>query len=148
MVGGCEIHTFDFGNYAKGAAKAGGVQYHRVGVGLDDPPKFKSIRTLVKELGHENRVIDIFKIDCEGCEWTTAQHWFEANVTLRQILVELHGSDVQNTPKFFDLMYENNYVIFHKEPNIAYPGAIEYAFLKLSPEFTAGYKRPKGAVPE
>ena len=58
-----------------------------------------------------------------------------------------HGSDIQNTPKFFDLMYEHNYVIFHKEPNIAYPGAIEYAFLKLAPEFSKDIVRAKGAVP-
>ena len=145
----CEIHTFDFGDYAKGAKEAGGVQYHQVGVGIDNPPRFKSIKTLVKELGHENRIIDVFKIDCEGCEWKTAQHWFDTsvNVTLRQIQVELHGSDIQNTPKFFDLMYEHNYVIFHKEPNIAYPGAIEYAFLKLAPEFSKDIVRAKGAVP-
>jgi len=149
----CEIHTFDFGNYAKGAEDAGGVQYHQVGVGIDKPPKFKSINTLVKELGHENRVIDIFKIDCEGCEWETAHYWFEANVTLRQIQVELHHLDIQKTLKFFDLMYENNYVIFHKEANIAWPagngiGAIEYAFLKLAPKFSEGIVRPKGAAPE
>ena len=144
----CEIHTFDFGDYSKGARDAGGVHYHQVGVGQDAPPQFKSVSTIVQELGHGGRVIDIFKIDCEGCEWQTAQHWFHSNVTLRQIQVELHGSDIQNTPKFFDLMYENNYVIFHKEPNIAYPGAIEYAFIKLSPEFSEGFVRPKGAVPE
>lgn len=72
----CEIHTFDFGNYAAGAEKVGtrlhdgvnktAVVYHQVGVGLDDPPKFKSLKTIVEELGHVNRTIDIFKIDCEG----------------------------------------------------------------------------------
>jgi len=151
----CEIHTFDFGDYARGAELAGGnIQYHRVGVGIDAPPKHKSILTLVKELGHENRVIDIFKIDCEGCEWKTAKHWFDIeadasiNVTLRQIQVELHGSDIQTTPQFFDLMYEHDYVITHKEPNIAYPqgNAIEYSFLKLAPEFSKDIVRAKGAA--
>ena len=42
------------------------VVCHQVGVGLDDPPKFKSLKTIVEELGHVNRTIDIFKIDCEG----------------------------------------------------------------------------------
>jgi len=42
-------------------------------------------------------------------------------------------------------MYEHNYVIFHKEPNIAFSGgagdfAMEYAFIKLSPEFFADFK--------
>ena len=141
----CEIHTFDFGDYSQGAKEAGDyITYHQVGVGKDQPPRFKSVKTLVKELGHENRVIDIFKIDCEGCEWQTAKHWFEAPVTLRQIQVELH---FQSTPaqnaEFFDLMYENDYVVFHKEANIAYPGAIEYAFLKLSTEFSKDIVRTK-----
>ena len=96
-----EIHTFDFGDYSKGARDAGGVHYHQVGVGQDAPPQFKSVSTIVQELGHGGRVIDIFKIDCEGCEWQTAQHWFHSNVTLRQIQVELHGSDIQNTPPSF-----------------------------------------------
>lgn len=63
-------------------------------------------------------------------EWTTAKHWFQADVTLRQILVELHKSDVVKTPQFFDLMYENGYVIFHKEANIAYSGPRDLAIGK------------------
>ena len=86
----------------------------------------------------------------EGCEWETSPHWFEAPVFLRQIQVELHKSDVQATPQFFDLLYEQNYVITHKEPNIAYSGpnnlAIEYAFLKLDSSFNDGFERPKGAA--
>jgi len=142
----CEIHTFDFGDYGAGAVKAG-VHYHRVGLGGDNPPKFKSLSTVIQELGHEGRTIDIFKIDCEGCEWKTSNEWFTANVTLRQIQVELHNSDVIHTPKFFDLMYHNNYVITHKEPNIAYPGAIEYALLKLDSTFSEGIERAKGVPP-
>ncbi len=154
----CEIHTFDFGDYSAGAAKVGhrmhngeklpAVNYHQVGMGVDNPPKFKSLKTIVNELGHNNRTVDIFKIDCEGCEWTTAKYWFEADITLRQIQVELHRANVVSTPQFFDMMYENNYVITHKESNIEFTGpqnvAIEYAFLKLAPEFFAGYDRLKG----
>jgi hypothetical protein len=151
---------FDFGPYEEGAKKIGyrkhngkelpAINYHRYGLGLEDGSKYKSLKTVVNELGHKNKVIDIFKIDCEGCEWSTASQWFEAPVTLRQILVETHKSDVIKTPRFFDILYENNYVIFHKEPNIAYSGsknmAMEFALLKLSPTFHSGYQRAKGAV--
>ena len=140
----CEIHTFDFGNYSAGAIKAG-VHYHQVGIGGDKPPKFKSLSTAVKDLGHEGRIIDIFKTDCEGYEWGTAHEWFNANVTLRQVQVELHEFDVNKTPRFFDLMYDNNYVITHKEANIAWGKAIEYAFLKLDPLFFEGIMTAKGA---
>ena len=78
-----------------------GVYYHQIALGMDQPPKYKSLSAVVKDLGHEGRKIDIFKIDCDGCEWITAPSWFEADVTLRQIQVELHGADIQNTPRFF-----------------------------------------------
>ena len=35
--------------------------YHQVGLGIDDPPTFKSLSTSIKDLGHEGRMIDIFK---------------------------------------------------------------------------------------
>lgn len=152
-------YTFDFGDFRAGAAKLGhrlhkgenksAVNYHQIGFGADQPPTYKSLKTLVNELGHNKRTVDIFKIDCEGCEWSTAKHWFDADITLRQIQIELHSSNPNTTPEFFDFMYENNYVITHKESNIEYTGpandvCIEYAFLKLAPEFFAGYEREKG----
>ena len=154
----CEIHTFDFGDFGAGAAELGyrlhkgenksAVNYHQIGFGADQPPTYKSLKTLVNELGHNKRTVDIFKIDCEGCEWPTAKHWFDADITLRQIQIELHSSNPNTTPEFFDAMYENNYVITHKESNIEFTGpatvCIEYAFLKLAPEFFAGYEREKG----
>ncbi len=29
--------------------------------------EYKTMPQIMKELGHEERVIDVFKIDCEGC---------------------------------------------------------------------------------
>ena len=154
----CDIHIFDFGNYAEGAKKAGGkLAYHQQGLSATDSSGkngdvFKSLDTVFKELGHQNTVIDIFKIDCEGCEFETVKSWFEAakrhNVILRQIQVEIHNNPIEETFTFFDIMYENGYVIFHKELNIpaAYNkvAAIEYAFLKLDPQFTNAVPRKKG----
>ena len=86
----------------------------------------------------------------KGCEWNTSPHWFEAPVFLRQIQVELHKSDVRTTPQFFDHLYEQNYVITHKEPNVQWTGptnlCIEYAFLKLDSSFNHGFERPKGVA--
>lgn len=137
----CEIHTFDMGDYATRASETG-VAYHQYGLGgVDDPVQsIKSLKTIVRELGHEGRTIDIFKIDCEGCELESASTWFNANVTLRQIQVEIHSNPLPATTDLFKLMYNNNYVITHKEPNILYPYslndyAIEYAFLHLAAGF-------------
>ena len=154
----CDIHTFDFGDFAAGAKEAGGkINYHKQGMGNDRTDKsgnvFKSLSTTVQELGHQNRIIDVFKIDCEGCEYATAANWFEAvtkhNITLRQIQVELHKNSARKIMEFFDLMYKHGYVIFHKEPNlrsVATGFCIEYALLKLDAEFVNVAPRTKGVV--
>lgn len=143
----CEIHTFDFGNYSAAASKLNHVtNYHQWGLSSISHTDsrgniYKTIDQTVRDLHHEGRTIDIFKIDCEGCEWATVKSWMGANVVLRQILVELHQVQVPGTMEFFELLHDNNYVVFHKEPNIQYwqigGGAIEYSFLKLG----EGYRR-------
>lgn len=63
----CEIHVFDFGNYAdKVQQQAPGAHYHQWGIGDKPSNKFKTLKETVKVLGHTNRTVDIFKIDCEG----------------------------------------------------------------------------------
>jgi len=154
----CEIHTFDFDDYSEEAKKSG-IHYHQIALGEKDGVSksapnvngslIKSLKTIVKDLGHEGRTIDIFKIDCERCEWFTFESWFDAGVILRQIQVEVHLVN-EKTKEFFDTMYKNNYVVTHKEPNIMFclksgtsdaAYAIEYAFLKLTPEFFEGIRQ-------
>lgn len=162
----CEIHTFDFSDYTEKVESVGAI-FHQWGLGDSTENKimnltkmgkttetglqFKTLADTVKLLGHEGRVIDIFKIDCEGCEWSTAHSWFEANVTIRQVQVELHedtseggkaeGGGIVPRPAgtdFFKMMYQQGYVIFHKEPNIEYwnfERCVEYAFLLLDQSF-------------
>ena len=84
-----------FGYFAA-TAETIGVKYHQWGLGTDSTDgKFKSLGTTVEELGHKNREINIFKIDCEGCELQTAVTWFSAaakyNAVIHQILVKVHG---------------------------------------------------------
>jgi len=102
------------------------------------------------ELGHLGRTIDLFKIDCEGCEIDTFPAWFEADVVLKQILVEVHSNlnvfspswlkmRLPQTVDMFEAIYKMGYVITHKEPNIQNVWkrgiAVEYNFLLLSPSF-------------
>jgi len=136
----CEIHTVDLHDwkfYDK-SQPPDFVQYHVHEVG---PPPATTIPSLVDELGHNGRTIDIFKIDCEGCEWDTYQSWFDGNnVLIRQVLVELHGpfdTDFEKAHNFMKFMTDSGYVIFHKEPNTEGCGGncLEFGFLKMSPEF-------------
>ena len=96
---------------------------------------FKTLPETMKELGHVGRRIDVFKIDCEGCEWSLYKDLL--NVDLRQVLIEAHSVS-QLTHEFFDDMHNEGYVIFHKEPNIQWSGGkcTEFSFLKLAKEFS------------
>mmetsp|Transcript_21682 Transcript_21682/g.45821 ORF Transcript_21682/g.45821 Transcript_21682/m.45821 type:complete len:383 (-) Transcript_21682:277-1425(-) len=147
----CEYHIFDPGDYAATMPKElKRGNYHQWGLAKqnDDPntsapnpnTRFQGLLDIVKMLGHENLdVIDIFKIDCEKCEWETYSDWLAPGIpVLHQILVEVHG--VPNTaPFFFDTLERAGYVRFHKEPNIQFnPGCIEYAMLKVDTQFMNG----------
>lgn len=149
----CEIHTFDPGNFSSTALRihhelSVNLHYHQWGIdgttnGHDKRTRrlqYLTLNETVHRLGHVGRTVDIFKIDCEGCELTTFDTWVQPNIIqLQQILVEVHaGGDFikQDIPAFFQGMHQHGYVIFHKEPNIMWwTGAVEYCFLRLAPQF-------------
>jgi Methyltransferase domain len=74
----CEVHIFDFTDYSEAMRTANvNASYHTWGLGSSSGKAnvrsnkhriFKPFRQTVQELGHTGRTIDIFKIDCEGCE--------------------------------------------------------------------------------
>lgn len=89
------IHTFDLiaSNKRKGDFKIALQPYstfHHWGLGTkeqsDESKKtgnrrrrqFKTLQETMKELGHVGRRIDLFKIDCKGCEWTTYDRYHPA----------------------------------------------------------------------
>ena len=151
--GVCEIHTFDFGDYAKKVPPGSGIHYHSWGLKPSyetnfevwgnprnlyqknvGTKKFLTLKDTMEELGHVGRPIDIFKIDCEGCEWITYKDWITADI--RQLLLEVH-SVPQNVHEFFEDLQKAGFVTFHKEPNIQYGGGqcVEYAMIKLNRTF-------------
>ena len=140
----CEIHTFDMvkwnrrkGDFAK--ALQGAATFHNWGLGTPEqaaakPQTFKTLQQTMDELGHTNRTIDVFKIDCEWCEWFTFEQWLEQDI--RQILVETHNAPMPNAKDFFQSLHDKGYVIFSKEANFQNAGGgVEFAFLRLSTDF-------------
>lgn len=95
----CEIHTFDptIGEEPSNLP-AGNIQFHPWGLAGQDNGTSKTLPTIINELGHTGREIDIFKIDCEGCEWDTYKGWFDGATTIRQIQIELHGGTEEEPP--------------------------------------------------
>mmetsp|Transcript_10601 Transcript_10601/g.17553 ORF Transcript_10601/g.17553 Transcript_10601/m.17553 type:complete len:369 (-) Transcript_10601:136-1242(-) len=157
----CEIHVFDGTDYSARVPKQMDIHFHNWGLRRDRGPntnddytpdenlafplsqslssiKYMSLSQTMKILGHTDRVLDILKIDCEGCEWKTFLDWLGETIKARQVLIEVHRSPAPFARNFFNKMKEEGYVIFHKEPNL--PGCprgdcIEYGFLKLHPDF-------------
>lgn len=140
----CEIHTFDMVTYNKrngdfAKALKGYSTFHPWGLGTAEgairkPATFKTLAQTMDELGHAGRRIDIFKIDCEWCEWFTFKDWIKQD--LRQILVETHNAPMPNARDFFYELHDAGYVIFSKEANYQNgAGGVEFAFLKLSTDF-------------
>ena len=171
IASNCEIHIFDPtvpNDDPTHKPPHDNVHFHPWGIAnsnyqSEDRHAYKTMSTIVHELGHEHRRIDLFKIDCEGCEFSTVQGWFDAKVDIRQILVEIHfGTDFREqlyweaerkqrlregkTPEilddrgqakhFLETLQQQQYVVFHKEANtMGGGGYIEYALIKLGKRF-------------
>jgi len=143
----CEIHTFD--PFVAGKYAPSYLTFHPVGLegkrsNLKDKT-FLSLPDIVDSLDHENKTIDILKVDIEGSEFNVfTDNMFSElqarGVKIRQILIEIHRSSkpedhparVRAVRLLFDTLERHKYVIFHKEPNIIVGNGgqvIEYAFL-------------------
>jgi hypothetical protein len=168
----CEIHIFDLDPFNRpGMQESKNMHFHQWGLGssysLDwmyrqSKPRtgrkgnaanrertLYSFQEIRKRLGHENCTIDLFKIDCEGCEWHTYKDWITAD--LRQILMETHELPTpqikKRTPfgilpaisasKVFDSFYSNGYVLFSKEVNTMKGNGYssEWSMIRLTPNF-------------
>lgn len=142
----CEYHVFDFsGDFDRPENADKKIHFHKWGlVGSKEGNKssegeFYSFPEIVKKLGHEDRIIDVFKIDCEGCEFTTYQDWI-GNQNLRQILVETHSLPQGNKKKmglaYFDSFKANGLAMYSKEAN-GYDGgnSYEFSYIRLSGDY-------------
>ena len=152
----CEIHTFDIltqkphtGEFQP-KVEAAGAHFHHWGLGTQaqadayrdrnsttkNMAPMYTLKQTMAMLNHTGRVVDIFKIDCEGCEWHTYEQWLDEEVDLRQILVETHSVPMPHAKNFFYDLHDAGYVIFSKEANFLMGGSgVEFAFLKLRPNF-------------
>ena len=159
-VGVCEYHIFDMGDFeSRMPTELKRAYYHKWGlkkqedtvpdaandVADNNKPKpgqeMYGLQDTIKLLGHEELdVIDVFKIDCEFCEWTTYTDWLDDSIPmLHQILVETHDAPPEYALGFFDTLESAGYVRFHKEANILvaeqfrqYQQCFEYGLVKVS----------------
>jgi len=154
----CEIHIFDPAKKweRKDDVPNKNIHYHAWGLTstYDDSKsvvwpagfggEYKTFAEIMEQLGHKNRIIDILKIDCEGCEWSTFKDWIHLGI--RQVLIELHGVPAPGgTPdqrwyqkpldlsEYYGFYRDNGYVLFNKQRNGAL--SLELGFMKMASEF-------------
>lgn len=150
---GCEIHVFDPANWErKEDVEKKNIYYHAWGMNSSYDfesksvvwPKgrngvFKTFEETLDLLGHHNRTIDLFKIDCEGCEWSTYKDWIKFG--FRQILIETHGvpqpkggngrwyKKSMNVTHFYDDFKKHGYALFSTDQNGL---GMEMSYIKLT----------------
>jgi Methyltransferase domain len=138
----CEIHVFDFsGNFERPQNKGKNIHFHRWGLGdkktdRSKEGEFYTFPEILKKLGHEKKTIDIFKIDCEGCELESQEEWI--NQDIRQVLIETHAlpKEWKVGLNYFQSYKQNQYAMFSKEVN-GYTMArfYEFSYVRLHPQF-------------
>eukprot|EP00804_Cyclotella_cryptica_P004644 CCRYP_006945-RA/>CCRYP_006945-RA protein AED:0.14 eAED:0.14 QI:0/-1/0/1/-1/1/1/0/340 len=103
---GCDVFAFDpTSDFESNVAP--GVTFHKLGlqgVGVDvskthsslysalDPAKLRSLGDIRRMLGHENRQVDVLRLDCEGCEWGVLKQLAcsDDSRMVDQLMVEMH----------------------------------------------------------
>ena len=151
----CEIHVFDPANWErKEDVEKKKIHYHAWGIkssyDLESKsvvwPKgrrggFKTFEETLDLLGHHNRTVDLFKIDCEGCEWSTYRDWLKFG--FRQILMETHGvpqpqggngrwyQKPMDVTQFYKDFEEHGYALFSTDQNGL---GMEMSYIKLDNE--------------
>ena len=110
-----------------------------------EPMEMLTFQETLLRLNHQNRVIDIFKLDCERCEWSSYKDWMGGKI--RQLIIEVHGVPspygpnewhhaAQNVSDFYDGLQNHGFAMYFKEPNVYGRGkCVEFGYIKLRSDF-------------
>ncbi len=156
-IGTCEIHVFSPNDQPELHNTPPNIYFHAWGFRGEnseensDSEHFFTFMNTLRALGHCGKTIDLFSLDCEGCEFDIYKDLFihdhsEEDIdsgcspaALMQILVQVHGAPTNVINDFFSTFQDQGYVTFHKGPSIEGSGnEQDYGFLKLSDEFFSG----------
>ena len=126
----CEFHVFDGTmDLTKRPLPAGlgqkNIHFHNWNVDARSKDHarwtIKGLEDILEELGHKGETIQVFKIDCEGCEYEVlpllADLVRKGEVTIGQIQVEVHYTNATQIQNLFQTLRAPGFMIFHKERN-------------------------------
>lgn len=126
---GCEVHTFDPSADSKRKAMPYELHFHMIGLASKDYInnqnwKMQTLSTIMTNLHHEGKVIDILKIDIEGAEWDALPDIFSSGILerVRQISMEVHfvGDEkaTRHQLKVLRQLYDQGFRLFMHEHNL------------------------------
>ncbi len=145
----CEIHVFNPNDDGQVDVPPG-INYHPWGfkssLNLEEVPNMRSIEATAMSLDHEGFTIDLFSLDCSGCEFDIAQdltdheHFGSSRfdpLVFMQMVIQVHGvNTVEMAHRFFQTFQDEGYVRFHKSlSKNGKQGEHDYGFLKLTKDF-------------
>ncbi|KAL4233089.1 hypothetical protein ACF0H5_007774 [Mactra antiquata] len=149
----CDIHTFDPSKPLTPDIRIPeGVTFHEVGLYGEDAINRRhwnmdTYPSIQKSLGHENRTIDIVKMDIEGSEWDAVEHMLKTGrfYYIKQLCIEWHlGKGSQDYRgrvtkywtrylKVLRKLYDAGFLMFMHEPGLHH----KVRFKQPYPEYTS-----------
>ena len=152
---GCDVHIFDHtvdppSNFGMIKTKQHKFHFHKLGLDVTTHGFMLSLHDMISMvMAKSNAIVDILKIDCEGCEFDALTSPTSVNILqtrVKQLLLEIHNfrEDFAAAKRYHvdkrsfsslwvSLQSSSGMFPFHKEPNIEWSlnssFAIEYAFL-------------------
>jgi hypothetical protein len=149
----CQIYTFDFTS-SPPRFEEPRIHFYKWGIaGTDDEERnFYTLPTVVQKLEHQDKAIDVFKMDIEGFEFESMGAIFASEEgrkifkKMRMILVEIHFGRYghKNTTGLFmsimDNLHNMGFAMYYREDNYKWcrnmmPPCGEYAFIRLNSSF-------------
>jgi hypothetical protein len=95
----------------------------------------KTIPSTMQQLNHKH--LDVLKIDIEGGEFEVfaqlARDGFLRGSNVGQIQVEVHHWSDEHVWRLFHTLHRSGFAVFHKELNVLYTEACEYALRPIVP---------------
>ncbi|KAK3102929.1 hypothetical protein FSP39_015005 [Pinctada imbricata] len=132
----CEVNSFDPSLDIQNHTHTPGVHFYNIGLSSKDKIipgmvygneskrlgnwTLRTLQSILLDLGHLNRTIDVIKIDIEGTEWGSIPNMISSGIlsNVKQFLVEFHGQGDVASLRVLRMLYDIGFRIYwmHRNP--------------------------------
>ncbi|XP_069142642.1 uncharacterized protein [Argopecten irradians] len=129
----CQVHSFDPSIGKTDFNRSARISFHSLGIDAEDRInnnnwQMRTLGSFINLLGHNNKFIDIVKMDVEGSEWPALNQILDSGLLakVRQLFVEFHTYDIHISVSYlehlktFRRLYEQGMRVFWSHPNQVY----------------------------